>query len=155
MHSLCKVASIGFYSPFHFVLHWFDNLFAFLYFSTMHILWDRQSQYDVLLFKSLVYDSWLLTSKTSYWDCWSHRICIVEKYKNGEMVSKTQYSPLCKVASIGFYSPLWVLHGIPNLHNDFLVKSVTTKIESNFQQCIIQSGLNKHVHLLIDKVEKI
>ena len=39
--------------------------FTILYFSTMHILWDRQSQYDVLL----IYNSWLLTSKTSYWDC--------------------------------------------------------------------------------------
>jgi hypothetical protein len=91
----CKVASIGFYLSFHFVLYvlltilhfllciasiWW--LFVWLYFSTMHILWDRQSQYDVLLIihatkvlKSLVYDSWLqvtfvafMMSKTSYWD---------------------------------------------------------------------------------------
>ena len=54
--------------------------FSWLYFSTMHILWDRPSQYDVLLIihatkvlKSLVYDSWLqvtfvafMMSKTSY-----------------------------------------------------------------------------------------
>ena len=93
--NLCKVASIGFYSPFyiakwrvlgftrHFTLYcmvlltilhvllclasiWW--LFVWLYFSTMHILWDRQSQYDVLLIihatkvlKSLVYDSWIST----------------------------------------------------------------------------------------------
>ena len=62
---------------------WFCQFF-WLCFSTMCILWDRQSQYDVLLIihatkvilKSLVYDSWLqmsfvafMTSKTSYWDC--------------------------------------------------------------------------------------
>ena len=68
-------------------MHWFDNFlskvkFSTLYFSTMHILWDRPSQYNVLLIihakkvlKSLVYDSWLqvtfvafMMSKTSYWD---------------------------------------------------------------------------------------
>ena len=85
---MCKVASIGFYSPFYiFYMRSFDNFlskvkFSWLYFSTMHILWDRPSQYDVLLIihatkvlKSLVYDSWLqvtfvafMMSKTSYWD---------------------------------------------------------------------------------------
>ena len=59
------------------------HFIAWLYFSTMHILWDRPSQYDVLLIihatkvilKSLVYDSWFqmtfvafMMSKTSYWD---------------------------------------------------------------------------------------
>ena len=69
----------GFYSPFYiFYMRSFDNFlskvkFSWLYFSTMHILWDRPSQYDVLLIihatkvlKSLVYDSWLQVSFVAF-----------------------------------------------------------------------------------------
>ena len=57
-----------------------------------------------------------LTSKTSYWDCRSHRICIVEKYNQAIITGQKtrQMNALSmqsgkywlKVASIGFYLPL-------------------------------------------------
>ena len=66
----------------------------------------RQSQYDVLLVKSwMLQVIWShesktsdfkdfcsmndLTSKISYWDCRSHRICIVEKYNQAIIRQKT------------------------------------------------------------------
>ena len=56
---ICKVVSIGFYPP-------FGHYCTFQQCISCEI---GKSQYNVLLFKSLIYDSWLLMSKTSYWDC--------------------------------------------------------------------------------------
>ena len=117
----------------YFYMHSFDIFlpkvkFSWMYLSTMHILWDRPSQYDVLLIihatkvisKSLVYDSWLqmtfvafMMSKTSYWHglLTGYLHCLTfEHFKNLENLGDLENLENLKNLDNGVFWTFWELN---------------------------------------------